>query len=351
MKKTFRLIRLSISTICLLLSPILNSQNFKRIDSLLSLKYSKDAPGAVFLISKHGKIVYEKAFGLSNLELDTPMKTNSVFEIGSMTKQFTAVSILLLVEQGKISLKDEITKFIPNYPTSGHKITIHHLLTHTSGIKSLHKIALKDLSPNKLIDFFKDESMDFAPGEKFKYNNSGYIILGYIIEKVSGLNYANFVREYIFKKLHMNSSYYANQKQIIPQRASGYHFRKNYINRRPISYTIPYSSGSLMSTVADMNLWQIAIKNYILISKQTAQLAFKNYTLNNGKHINYGYGWHIKTTNTIKRIEHGGSIFGFKSMGIYLPENDIYVIGLTNCDCNSPTKISKEIAAIASENY
>jgi len=341
----------------------LNSQSIcyaqkleSKIDSLLSEKYPSNAPGATFLISKGGNLIYRKAFGLANLELDVPMQPYNVFEIGSMTKQFTSIAILMLMEEGKLNLDDEITKFIPDYPTNGHKITVHHLLTHTSGIKSftsmraLNTISKKDLTPLELIDFFKNEPMDFAPGDKFKYNNSGYVILGYIIEKITGQSYADFIEEHIFKKLNMTSSQYASQRKVIKNRASGYHDRDGYINQRNISFTLPYSSGSLMSTVDDMFKWQEGLKNNILIDKETTKKAFVNYTLNNGAHINYGYGWHIKATNEIAIREHGGSIFGFKSMGVYIPSKDIYVIGLNNCDCNSPTKITREIAELVMKN-
>lgn len=326
------------------------------IDSLLQEKYQDNAPGATFLVARNGNVIYNKAFGLANLELDVPMQIDNVFEIGSMTKQFTAISILMLMEKGKLNLDDDIRKFIPDYPTNGNKITIHHLLTHTSGIKNftsikgLNAISKQDLTPIELIDFFKNEPMDFIPGEKFKYNNSGYVVLGYIIEKITGNSYANFVEEQIFKELDMTASQYASHKEIIKNRASGYHNKDVYINNREVSFSLPYSSGSLMSNVNDMFKWQEAIKNNLLISKETTGKAFANYTLNNGEPINYGYGWHIKTINGISSREHGGAIFGFKSMGIHLPNEDIYVIGLNNCDCNSPTEITRKIAELVTKN-
>ena len=331
------------------------AQNLTEIDSLLQEKYPDNAPGATFLISKNGSVIYKKAFGFANLELNAPMKTNNVFKIGSLTKQFTAISILMLMEKGKLNLDDEITKFIPDYPTNGNKITIHHLLTHTSGIKDytkvkgLNAIAQKDLTPLELIDFSKNEPIDFVPGEKYKYNNSGYVILGYIIEKVTGQPYADFIEERIFKKLEMTTSQYASQREVIQNRASGYQKKDSYINRMDFSLTLAYSAGGLMSTVDDMFKWQEAIKNNILVSKETTEKAFTNYTLNNGEHTNYGYGWHIKTINNNQIFEHGGSLWGFKSMGVYLPDLDIYVIGLTNCLCNSPTKVTREIAKLAAE--
>lgn len=323
-----------------------------QIDQVLETKFENNGPGAVFLVAKNGKILYEKAFGLSNLELQVPMQTDNVFEIGSMTKQFTAVSILMLMEEDKLGLEDEITQYIPDYPTYGHRITIHHLLTHTSGIKDftrvkgLNAIAQNDMEPMEIINFFKDEPMDFAPGMEFKYNNSGYVLLGYVIEKASGMSYEDFVEQRIFKKLDMSSSRYASHSEVVLKRAYGYHKREDYSNARHISFSIPYASGSLMSTVTDMLRWEEAIKNHVLLSKETTQMAFTNYTLNNGDRIHYGYGWHIKELDDVLSYEHGGSIFGFKSMGVYLPQEDIYVIGLSNCDCNSPTEVTREIAKL-----
>lgn len=350
----FKFLFIVIAILSLHSHPIGYGQSFgSEIDSLLLKKYPPNEPGAVFLVSKNGNIIYNKAFGLANLELSFPMQRENVFEIGSMTKQFTAISILILMERGLLNLNDEITKFIPNYPTNGTIITIHHLLTHTSGIKSftsikgLNAISKQDLTPLELIDFFKNEPIDFLPGEKFNYNNSGYILLGYLIEKISGKSYGQFVEQEIFKKLGMADSKYASHSEIIKNRASGYHKKDSYLNNRQISFTIPYSSGSLMSTVNDMLKWQNALKNYVLINKETTKKAFTNYTLNNGENIGYGYGWHIKKRNGIAIWEHGGSIFGFKSMGVYLPKEDIYVIGLNNCDCNSPTEITGQIAEMA----
>jgi CubicO group peptidase (beta-lactamase class C family) len=358
MKKAIYLkyLLLVITVLSLNFQSIIYAQNLTKIDSLLQEKYPDNAPGATFLISKNGSVIYKKAFGLANLELNVPMKTNNVFKIGSLTKQFTAISILMLMEKGELNLDDEITKFIPDYPTNGNKITIHHLLTHTSGIKDytkvkgLNAIAQKDLTPLELIDFSKNESIDFVPGEKYKYNNSGYVILGYIIERVTGQPYANFVEEQIFNKLEMTASQYASQREVIQNRASGYQKKDNYVNRMDFSLTLAYSVGGLMSTVEDMFKWQEAIKNNLLISKETTKKAFTNYTLNNGEHTNYGYGWHIKTINNNQTFEHGGAVWGFKSMGVYFPDLDIYVIGLTNCLCNSPTKITREIAELATKD-
>lgn len=329
------------------------SQNLEsKIDKLVNEKFKPDGPGAVFLVAKKGKVVYRKAVGKANLEMNIKMQPEFVFEIGSMTKQFTAVSILMLVEQGQIKLDDDVTKFIPDYPTNGNVITIHHLLTHTSGIKdftsmkAIKNIAREDLSPKELVDFFKNEPIDFKPGEQFKYCNSGYVVLGYILEIVSGQTYEDFIRNHIFEKIGMNNSYYASHDKIIKNRVSGYRNRDGVVNANYISFSIPYASGSIMSNVDDMLKWQNAIDSNKLISSKIAEKAFANYTLKDGSKIDYGYGWHIKDLNGKLVREHGGSIFGFKSMGVYEPSGQVYVIGLSNCDCNSPTALTRDIAAL-----
>lgn len=334
-----------------------SAQSFEtKIDSLILTVFdSENDPGGVFMVAHNGKPIYEKAFGKANLELDVNLTPQSVFQLGSMTKQFTAIAVLMLEEQGKLNVKDPVSKYVPDYP-SGEKITLHHLLTHTSGIKdftkmkSLSTIAQKEMSPKMMVDFFKNEPSDFAPGEKFDYNNSGYVLLGHIIELVSGETYEDFIEKHIFEKAGMNQSYYASDRQIINRRAYGYHKKEQgYVNRTVISFSVPFSSGSLMSTSGDMLKWQRALNQNLLLGVGETQKAFSKYKLNNGEAFAYGYGWHIREIDGIPTREHGGSIFGFKTMGVYIPSEDIYVIGLSNCDCHSPTKLTGDIAALVLE--
>ncbi|NVK53525.1 MAG: serine hydrolase [Flavobacteriaceae bacterium] len=355
MKKILKLRFFKIIAVCFFTVSIATAQSLEsKIDKLLTEKFKTNETGVAALVAKNGKVIYRKAFGKANLELDVNMTPENIFEVGSITKQFTAVSILMLLEQGKLKLDDEITKFIPDYPTQGKKITVHHLLTHTSGIKSytsmssFGSVMTKHESPLKFIDFFKNEPMDFDPGEEYRYNNSGYFILGYIVEKVSGISYPKFIEKNIFKKIAMNSSYYGSHTKLIKNRAAGYQKRGGaYSNAQYISLTLPYAAGSIMSNVDDMLKWQKAIRNNTFVKKETIAKAFKNYTLNNGKKINYGYGWSINEIGGVRTIEHGGAIPGYLSMGIYVPSENTYVILFSNCGCNSPTGVATEIAALA----
>ena len=333
-------------------SAFAQSLEFK-IDQLITAKFNdKDGPGGVFMVAKNGKPIYQKAFGKANIELGVDMKTEDLFQLGSMTKQFTAIAILMLQEKGELSTDDAISKYITDYP-AGSKITIHHLLTNTSGIKdftkmkSLQDIAQKEMTPKMIVDFFKNEPVDFLPGERFEYNNSGYVLLGYIIELVSGETYKDFIDKQIFQKAGMDQSRYASDWQIIKRRAYGYQKKESgYVNKTIINFSVPFSAGALMSTVTDMLKWQNALNSNLFLNPDQTRKAFTNYTLNNGKEIMYGYGWHLKDINGTPTREHGGSIFGFKTMGVYIPDEDIYIVGFSNCDCNSPTQITQDIAKL-----
>ncbi|NBB23364.1 serine hydrolase [Runella sp. CRIBMP] len=325
-------------------------------DKLLTDQFKPAESGATVLVAQKGKIIYQKAFGQANIELNVPMQPAMVFRIGSITKQFTAVAILQLMEQGKLSLEDEITKFIPDYPTHGHKITVEHLLTHTSGIKSytdmkeFGDVILKDMKPEELINFFKNQPMDFAPGTQWHYNNSGFFLLGYIIEKVSGKTYPDYVEQVFFKPLGMTHSYYGNDAKLIPNRAAGYERGKDGIqNASPMSMTLPYAAGSIQSTVEDLWKWHQAVHAYQLVRKETLEKAFTPYKLTNGKPTNYGYGWFLGDIQGSATIEHGGGINGFLTSSIYLPKEDVFVAVFSNSTAKSPDNVAAKLAAWAIE--
>jgi CubicO group peptidase (beta-lactamase class C family) len=326
----------------------------QQIDTYISGLYTSDVPGLSVLVAKDGETIYSKGFGVANLESGIKVAPKHVFEIGSITKQFTAVGILMLEEQGKLSVDDEITKFIPDYPTQGKTITVHHLLNHTSGIKSYTNmqsfmtLARTDMTPTELIDKFKDEPMEFDPGAKFNYNNSGYILLGHIIEVVSGQSYEDFIQANVFDKLGMTNSYYGSMIRLIPNRARGYSEAENgYRNANYLSLTLPYAAGSIMSTTGDLLKWQNAISANTLIKRSSLEKAINGSELDSGEAINYGYGWIKGNVNGVPTVEHSGGIFGYSSNGIFFPEENVYVIGLTNCDCGNVGAIVSNVAAMA----
>jgi len=339
-------------------SQTLNPQQLNsEFDRLLSEQFKPGETGCAALVAKNGRIIYKKAFGMADLELNVPMQPDMVFRIGSITKQFTAVAILQLMEQGKLSLQDEITKYIPDYPTNGHLIKIEHLLSHTSGIKSYTNVPefagyiRLDKSPEEAINLFKNLPMEFAPGTKWNYNNSGYFLLGYIIEKVSGKTYGDYIEENFFKKLGMNNSYYGSDTRLIKNRASGYQPGEGgVVNADIMSMTLPYSAGSIQSTVEDLFIWNQALHSYKILKKETLDQAFSEYKLADGKGSKYGYGWFLRQIQGSPTIEHGGGINGFLTNGIYLPEEDIFVAVFSNSNGKSPDMVSMKMAALAIGN-
>lgn len=325
----------------------------KRIDQLVADNFDADGPGISLLIAKNGTTVYRKGFGKADLELDVDLTADHVFELGSITKQFTAVAILMLEEQGKLSVTDDILKYIPDYPTQGNTITIYQLLNHTSGIKSYTDMssfmvqARTDRTPTQLIEVFKNEPMEFSAGTDFKYNNSGYILLGHIIEIVSEMSYADFIQNTFFDPLGMTNSYYGSKTKLIKGRASGYTQGEGIENGKYLSMTLPYAAGSLMSTVDDMLKWQNALRANTFIRKENYNRATSGSQLLGGKKIPYSFGWIRETLKGSPLISHGGGIFGYTTDGYYLPEEDVYVIGLSNCDYGNVSNTVRRAAAIA----
>ena len=326
------------------------------IDAILATAIPPGGPGAVVIAVKDGKTVFRKAYGMANLELGVPLAPASVLRLGSITKQFTATAVLMLAEEGKLALSDPLTKFLPDYPTHGHVITVEHLLNHTSGIRSYTGIPgymgtkiQADLTPAQLIDAFKSEPMDFAPGERWQYNNSGYVLLGAVIEKASGMTYAEFVAKRIFEPLGMKATAYGAEGPVLPKRAAGYtRDGETVFNARYLSMSQPYSAGALVSTVDDLATWDAALYTEKLVKKASLEKAWTPAVTRDGKPTHYGYGWGISTLRGARAIEHGGGIFGFSTYGIRLPDEKVYVAVLANSDSPraDPGMLGKKIAAL-----
>jgi D-alanyl-D-alanine carboxypeptidase len=328
----------------------------KALEELLQDIYPPDGPGAAVIVIKNGEVLLRRGYGLANLELDVPIEPHMVFRIGSVTKQFTGMAILMLLKQGKLSLDDEITRFLPDYPTQGHKITIEHLLTHTSGIKSYTNMPewfplwRKDMSLEELISVFKDQPMEFAPGEKWWYNNSGYVLLGAMIEKASGIPYEQFLQEHIFEPLGMKHTYYDDPARVIPGRVSGYQKSASGWENAPyLSMTQPHAAGSLASSVDDLALWDAALHSEKLVDQSTLELAFTPYCLSDGSSCKYGFGWSVYEYAGRRIVEHGGGINGFICGTVRIPEEKVYVAVLTNSTNlePSPDLLAFKLAALA----
>jgi CubicO group peptidase (beta-lactamase class C family) len=317
-----------------------NKQLEIKLDSILNREFKSNNPGCAVLVSKKGQVVYKKAFGIADLELNIPIQPEMVFEIASNTKQFTAVAIMQLVEQSKINLQDPIEKYLPDYPTQGYKITIENLLTNTSGIKDFGvmeqlnpTIWRVDHKPADFIEFFKNEKMDFAPGAQYNYSNSGFFLLGYIIEKISGMTYEQYLEKNIFEPAGMTNSGFNSYNKIVKNRVKGYSKGENgYENGEYVSPTIFYSAGGLLSTVDDFYKYYQALNSYKLLTEESLNKTRTSFKLVDGKETGYGYGIQVRELDGYNTIAHAGGGVGFYTIHWYFPDEDVHFIIFTNCD-------------------
>ena len=335
-----------------------NKQVIKKLDQLIAEKYKSIAPGCVVLVARNGQVFYNKAFGTANNELNVPMRPEMVFRIGSITKEFTAIAILQLAEQGKISLKDSLQRFIRDFPYKGHTITIENLLTHTSGIADYEVLNFNipnairiDFPQKQIIDSLAKLPLEFKPGDKFAYSNSNYFLLGYIIEQVSGKTYKDYLQENICKPADLSGIQYDDPFKVIANRVNGYtKDNSGFYNAGYISMAQVFSAGGLLSNAEDLFKWHQVLYTYKLVKKETLEKALTSFSLSNGAASGYGYGWFIKGQGNDKSIGHGGAIDGFRSMETYFPKDDIYVAALFNSDDDKFFTIFEDITHLITES-
>jgi CubicO group peptidase (beta-lactamase class C family) len=323
------------------------------IDKFMNEKYPTNQPGAVILVAKNDKVIFRKGYGLATLNPDKPVTPDMVFQIGSITKQFTSTAILKLAEQGKIDLKADITKYLTGFSTPGKTVTVEHLLNHTSGIKSYTSLpeamSKKGLyiSPTDMMKIIQSQPSDFAPSDQWLYNNSGYFLLGMIIEKVSGMTYGEYVAKNLFKPAGMKSSF--TDDSNLPANTTKGYMKSGATEFKAADYihpAIPYSAGAIFSTVDDLWKWNQAIFTYKLVKKESLEKAWSPTTLNNGKLVGYGYAWSFGRLGDAKVIGHGGAIDGYLTMEIYVPDQKIYVCILSNSMTVNPEEYTYQVAEI-----
>ena len=332
--------------ICALTLPACTQHLPARLDSLMDA-YAKvlGFNGTVFAATK-GTVVFEKGYGYKNKSTNARNDSNTIFQIGSITKQFTSAIILQLLEQNKLSLQDSLTKYIPDYP-NGNKITIEHLLTHTAGVYNYTNDAVfmvnastHPISRDSLINRFKYKPLDFQPGEKFNYSNSGYILLGYIIEKVTGQSYFEVVRQRIFQPLHMDHSGFDFTHLNSPDKAIGYTSPASTTPANIVDSSVSFAAGAIYTTVGDLYKWDRALRAGRIISPASQERAYTPHL------AQYGYGWMIGTVDGKKVVEHGGGITGFVSEIRRLPEDETCIVVLDNQPNEAnPSQIAQDIAA------
>jgi D-alanyl-D-alanine carboxypeptidase len=334
---------------------LVNNDLAASMDKVAGEVYKPGAPGAAVIAVKDGRVVFRKGYGVANMELNVPIGPEMVFRLASITKQFTAAAVMMLVEQRKLSLQDDITKFFPDYPTGGKRITVENLLTHTSGIRDyLEKLwpqrMREDFRPERLIDLFKNDGLEFEPGTRDSYSNSNYVLLGVIIEKLSGKEYGRFIEENIFKPLGMKHSYYERVQEIIPDRVYGYaRAGGGFVDAAYVSMPQLYAAGGLCSSVDDLALWDAASYSDKLLKRTSWERLFTPYKLANGEASAYASGWAISQFEGQTIASHTGGIPGFTTYVLRMPRDHVYVAILSNDRTAEvqPEYVAKRLAAIA----
>jgi CubicO group peptidase (beta-lactamase class C family) len=345
------------------ISRLTNAQQLSRtdelfVDSVMNVYFNPSGPGAVILIAKKGKPVLKKAYGLANIELNVINKPDYVFNIGSMSKQFTAICILKLAQNGKLKLQDDIKKYLTDYNTHGRNIKIENLLYHTSGIinysdkEDFIPKSVTDITKEDLKKYFVNDSLFFEPNSNWSYCNSGYVLAGLIVEKVSGKSLTEYLTDNIFKPCEMSNTFVGNDDSVFVNSVSGYdnvlgHENTEEAKYKPaqyMSWTYSYGAGGIISTVDDLLKYNNALLSEKIITKEWLDKAWNPSTLPNGKSTNYGLGWAVGTYQGLKFVAHGGGLNGFRSYGVLFPNEQIYLVILSNTSAKTPVTYASPIA-------
>jgi CubicO group peptidase (beta-lactamase class C family) len=323
-----------------------------RIDAIVNAPIDAGKiAGASVAVVKGGTTLVSRGYGLADLELGVPTPPGATYEIGSITKQFTAAAILRLQERGKLALDDEITKYLPDYPTQGRHLTLRRLLNHTSGIRGYTEMpAFDELmrleKPRQaLVDLFSREPFDFEPGEEQIYNNSAFFLLGLVIEKVAGVPYEAYVQHELFDPVGMASSYYCSSRAVHKNHAHGYDTGKDGLELKGyLEHAWPYAAGSLCSNTADLVAWNRALHGGKVLNPDSYTAMITPGTLNDGTRLRYGLGIGVADIGGRRAIAHGGGINGFLSESEYYPDDDLIVIVLLNtAGPAGPRDLAKQI--------
>ena len=318
-------------------SPTLATEGLaSKIDKVLNSLTEREAFTGAVLVARNGEVLLSQGYGLADLDKNLPNTPQTKYRLGSITKQFTAMAILMLQAQDKLNVQDPICRYISECPTMWQDVTIHHLLTHTSGIPNLtdfrdyQATKATPSPPEQTIARFKDKPLDFPPGEQWRYSNSGYIVLGYIIEQASGQPYEMFLQQYIFEPLEIKNTGYDHNDGSLAIGYTGTHglWREaDYIDM-----TIPYAAGALYSTVEDLYRWDQALYTEQLVSKDLVDLMFTPHAKMPISDLSYGYGWAVGKMNNHQVVGHGGGIEGFATEIRRYIDDKVTIIVLSNRD-------------------
>jgi CubicO group peptidase (beta-lactamase class C family) len=326
-----------------------------KIDKILTLHTEGETFTGAVLVARNGKILLSQGYGWANRDNQIENTPQTKYRLGSVTKQFTAVAILILQSQGRLDVQELICLYIPECPPSWQEITIHHLLSHTSGIPNLTEFPdfktfkATSTTPEQTIARFRDKPLDFQPGDKWNYSNSGYVLLGYIIEQVSGQSYETFLQQNIFEPLQMtNTGYDHNDGDL----ATGYTGADSHWEvPEYIDMTLPYAAGGLYSTVEDLYRWDQALYTGQLVSQESLDLMFTPHAKMTMNGLGYGYGWFVGRMNQHQAVSHGGGIDGFITEIRRYIADEVTIIILSNRQTTNVPQVADQIAAVVFEKY
>jgi CubicO group peptidase (beta-lactamase class C family) len=307
-------------------------------------------PGLALLVTRDGKVVRSEGFGLANVEVQVPVKPETIFQSGSVGKQFTATAVMMLVEAGKIGLNDPLTKYFPEAPPSWKNVTVRELLSHTGGFGDYPKDFnfRKDWTEPQLLKLVESIPLAYPPGTKWEYSNLGYLTLGILIHRVSGEFYGDFLRQRIFQPLGMQATRIISEVDIIPNRAAGYRLLKGELKNQewvaPAMNTT--ADGSLYFSIVDLSRWDAALYEGKLLKRSSFDLMWTPVKLKNGQSnkAGYGFGWFIEERNGHRCIHHDGSWQGFETAIDRYVDDRLSVVALTNLAGAKPGEITKHVA-------
>jgi CubicO group peptidase (beta-lactamase class C family) len=327
-----------------------------RVDRYMNAAVKFEKFSGSILIARDGLPVVTRSYGMANQELKVPNTPRTVFQIGSVSKQFTAMAIMQLKDRGKLNLNDSICKYLLDCPTAWQPITIHHLLSHTSGMIGFStlpdwddRISVSSYTRTGFVKEFRDLPLQFAPGEKFLYSNSGYYLLGLIIERVSGKSYQEFLTENIFAPLGMKSSKYNEHPALVPNSATGYYWELDSFIRAPNeNLALSFASSGIYTTVEDLLLWDKALYTEKLVSRKSLNEIFTPFTKGapEGDQYSYGYGWNIGKKFDRQSTSHSGRHNGFKAYILRFPSDRVTILVQGNSDRANATRTGSNLAAI-----
>ena len=322
-------------------------ESASKIDEILTSLTAKEEFTGSVLVARNGEVLLSRGYGFADRDKNISNSPQTKFRLGSITKEFTATAILMLQAQDKLKVQDLICRYIPDCPPAWQDITIHHLLTHTSGIPNITDFpdypAFKATPspPDQTVERFKDKPLDFKPGEKGSYSNSGYVVLGYIIEQASGQSYETFLQQYIFEPAQMKNTSYDHNDGSLAKGYTGFHAK--WETPDYLDMTIPFAAGGLYSTIEDLYRWDQVLYTEQLLSQESLDVMFTPQAMLSNLGMNYGYGWFVREVNDRLVLSHSGGIDGFATEMRRYPDDKVMIIILSNRETTDVITVGDQI--------